>query len=162
MDLKKDKTDEIKDETTEAKKILAKNELVKSGYSEIVIDHWLNPRNLGKIQNYNGYSGKISSSCGDSMWVWLKIENGTVKNATFLSDICIGAVSAGSMMTEMIKGKEISKILTISDHDILRELGGLPAQYEHCAGLAQKTLKFAIADYNAYKAAPWKKLYEQK
>ncbi|HED23812.1 MAG TPA: iron-sulfur cluster assembly scaffold protein [Firmicutes bacterium] len=158
MYLKNDETSE----TEKTKKERAKEELANIGYSETVIDHWLNPRNLGQMQNYNGFSGKISSSCGDSIWIWIKVEKRIVKKATFMSDICIGAVSAGSILTEMIKGKDIARILAISADDILTALGGLPKKYEHCAGLAANALKYAIADYNAYEAAPWKKFYEQK
>jgi len=136
--------------------------LSKDGYSEVVIDHWLNPRNLGEMKNYDGYSGKITSSCGDSMWVWLKLEDNVIENATFVSDICIGAVSSGSMLTEMVKGKTITEALWISPDDILRALGGLPEYFVHCATLADTALKAAIRDYNAYKASPWKRLYQQK
>jgi nitrogen fixation NifU-like protein len=136
--------------------------LRKEGYSEAVIDHWLNPRNLGKMKNYDGYSEKITSSCGDSMWVWLKVKDGIIQNATYMSDICIGAVSSGSMLTEMVEGKTIGETLRISPDDILRALGGLPENFVHCATLAEMALKAAIRDYNAYKAAPWKRLYQQK
>ena len=136
--------------------------LTKDGYSEVVIDHWLNPRNLGEMKNYDGYSEKITSSCGDSMWVWLKLEDNVIENATFLSDICIGAVSSGSMLTEMVKGKTITEALWISSDDILRALGGLPENLVHCAALAEMALKAAIKDYNVYKASPWKRFYQKK
>jgi nitrogen fixation NifU-like protein len=136
--------------------------LARDGYSEAVTDHWLNPRNFGQMGNYDGYSGKITSSCGDSMWVWLKVKDDTIQNATFVSDICIGAISSGSMLTEMVKWKGITGALRISAGDILRALGGLPENFVHCAALAETTLKAAIRDYNAYKAAPWKRLYQQQ
>ena len=134
----------------------------KGGYSEVVIDHWLNPRNLGEMKNYDGYSEKITSSCGDSMWVWLKVKDNVIQNATYVTDICIGAVSSGSMLTEMVKGKRITEALRISPDDILRALGGLPENFVHCAVLAEMALKAAIRDYIAYKAAPWERLYRQK
>ena len=136
--------------------------LKKDGYSEAVIDHWLNPRNLGEMKNYDGYSEKITSSCGDSMWVWLRVKDSVIQNAKYVSDICIGAVSSGSMLTEMVKGKRIIEALGVSSDDILRALGGLPENFVHCATLAEMALKAAIRDYNAYKAAPWKRLYQQK
>jgi nitrogen fixation NifU-like protein len=136
--------------------------LRKDGYSEVVIDRWLNPRNLGQMENYDGYSGKITSSCGDSMWVWLKVKDDVIQDVTYLSDICIGAVSSGSMLTEMVENRTIREALRISSDDILRALGGLPENFVHCAALAEMTLKAAIRDYTAYKAAPWKRLYEQK
>jgi nitrogen fixation NifU-like protein len=136
--------------------------LRQDGYSDIVIDLWLNPRNLGQMDNYDGYSGKITSSCGDSMWVWLEVKNDVIQGVTYLSDICIGAVSSGSVLTEMIEGRTIREALRISSVDILRALGGLPENFVHCAALAETALKAAIRDYEAYKAAPWKRLYEQR
>ena len=135
---------------------------IKGGYSEVVIEHWLNPRNFGQLKSYDGYSGRITSPCGDAMWVWLRVYDNVILNATYVSDICIGAVASGSMATEMVKGKRIKDALRISSEDILRALGGLPENYIHCAALADKTLKAAIRDYNAYKDAPWKRLYRQQ
>jgi nitrogen fixation NifU-like protein len=141
-------------------------EVIKSlrgnGYSEVVIDRWLNPRNLGHMENYDGYSGKITSSCGDSMWVWLKVKDDVIQDVTYLSDICIGAVSSGSVLTEMVENRTIREALKISSSDILKALGGLPENFVHCAALAETALKAAIRDYEAYKAAPWKRLYEKK
>ena len=141
-------------------------EIIKSlrqdGYSDIVIDLWLNHRNFGQMDNYDGYSGKITSSCGDSMWVWLKVKNDVIQGVTYLSDICIGAVSSGSMLTEMVKGRTIGGALRISSSDILEALKGLPENFVHCAALAETALKAAIRDYEAYKAAPWKRFYERK
>jgi nitrogen fixation NifU-like protein len=136
--------------------------LRQDGYSDIVIDLWLNPRNFGQMDNYDGYSGKITSSCGDSMWVWLKVKNDVIQDVTYLSDICIGAVSSGSILTEMIEGRTIGETLKISSSDILEALKGLPENFVHCAALAETALKAAIRDYEAYKAAPWKRLYERK
>lgn len=134
----------------------------KSGYSEVVIDHWLNPRNLGRMENYHGYSEKNTTSCGDSMWIWLNVKGDIIQNAAYVSDICIGAISSGSMVTEMAKGKRITEALLISSDDILRALGGLPENFVHCVTLAEMALKAAIRDYNDYKIAPWKRLYQQK
>jgi nitrogen fixation NifU-like protein len=143
-----------------------KREIIKSlradGYSDAVIDRWLNPRNLGQMENYDGYSGKITSSCGDSMWVWLKVKGGVIQKVTYLSDICIGAVSSGSMVTDIARGKTIREALGVSSDDILKALGGLPKTFVHCAALAEMALKTAIRDYKAYDTAPWKRLYEQK
>jgi nitrogen fixation NifU-like protein len=136
--------------------------LREDGYSDVVIDHWLNPRNFGRMNNYDGYSRKITSSCGDSMWVWLKVKNDVIQGVTYLSDICIGAVSSGSMLTEMVEGRTIRGALNVSSRDILKALKGLPENFVHCATLAETALKAAIRDYEAYKAAPWKRLYERK
>jgi len=143
-----------------------KREIIKSlradGYSDAVIDRWLNPKNFGRIEHYDGYSGKITSSCGDSMWVWLKVKGGVIQKATYLSDICIGAVSSGSMVTDIARGKTIREALGVSSDDILKALGGLPEAFVHCATLAEMALKAAIKDYKVYDTAPWKRLYEQK
>lgn len=146
-----------RDRTENARELLRKD-----GYSQVVIDHWLNPRNLGEMKYYDGYSGRVTSSCGDSMWVWLRIKDSVIRDAAYLCDICIGAVSSGSILTGMVKGKRITEALRISPDDILRALGGLPESFVHCATLADTALKAAIRDYNAYKTSPWKRLYQQK
>jgi len=151
-----------KGKTEGAEDLEVTESLRKDGYSDVVIDRWLNPRNLGQMKNYDGYSGKITSSCGDSMWVWLKVKGDVIQKAAYLSDICIGAVSSGSMLTEMVEGRTIREAVGISSDDILRALGGLPENFVHCAALAAMALKAAIRDYKAYNAAPWKRLYEQK
>lgn len=115
-----------KGKTGEVEELEVIEALRKDGYSEVVIDHWLNPRNLREIGNYDGYSEKITSSCGDSMWVWLKVKDNVIQNATYLSDICIGAVSSGSMLTEMVENRTIREALRISSDDILRALGRCP------------------------------------
>ena len=77
----------------------------------------------------------------------LKVRNDVIRDATFISDICIGAVASGSMPTEMVKGKSVREALRISSADILSKLGGLPEQFVHCAELAKNTLNLAINDY---------------
>ena len=138
------------------------NELRKDGYSETVIAHWLNPKNFGQMKDYDGYSNKFTGSCGDSMWIWIKANNDIIQDASYVSDVCIGSVSSGSILTEMIKGKTIGSALRISQDDILKELEGLPEQFTHCAKLAKDSLNMAIIDYNAYKNTPWKRAYEQR
>ena len=149
------------DEVQEAREELRKD------YSDVVVDHYLNPRNLGRMENHDGYAN-VTSPCGDSMWLWLKVRydsrtgKDVIQNATFICDICVGAVSAGSMLTELIEGKTIKKALAIKQDDSLRELGGLPEQFVHCAALAEDTLKAAIRYYADYAVAPWKRLYQRK
>ena len=151
-----------KGKTDRAEELGVIEALREDGYSDVVIDRWLNPRNLGQMENYDGYSGKTTSSCGDSMWVWLTVKDSVIQKAAYISDICIGAVSSGSMLTEMVENKTIREALRISSDDILKALGGLPQSFTHCAVLAEMALKAAIREYKAYKAAPWKRLYEQK
>jgi nitrogen fixation NifU-like protein len=138
--------------------------LRKDGYSEIVIDHWLNPRNLRtrNRKECDGFSDWFTGPCGDSMEICLKVRNDIIWNATFVSDICIGAVASGSMLTEMVKGKSLREALRISSGDILSKLGGLPEQFIHCAELAKNTLNLAINDYREFAREPWKRAYQQK
>jgi nitrogen fixation NifU-like protein len=76
------------------------------------------------MQKYDGYSNKFKGSCGDSMWVWIKVNNDIIQEASYISDVCIGSITCGSILTEMIKGKSIGSALRISQDDILKELGG--------------------------------------
>ncbi|KUK31982.1 MAG: NifU-like protein [Thermoanaerobacterales bacterium 50_218] len=142
----------------------ARENLRKAGYSEQVIEHWLHPKNLGTIDKNecDGDSGWYTGPCGDSMRIFLKIRNGVIQQASFISDICIGAVSAADALTEMVRGKKVSEALALKAENVIKELGGLPAQEEHCAKLATITLKKAIADYEKYHQCPWKKPYEKK
>ena len=137
-----------------------REKLREDGYSEIVIDHWLHPRNVGPMKYYEA-EGSVTSPCGDSMWIWLRVKNGIIDDASFVSDICIGAVVSGSVLTEMIKEKSITSALAVSGGDILKELGGLPERFVHCATLAADTLKAGITDYLAFAKEPWKRAYQQ-
>ena len=129
-------------------------------YSEITIDHAMNPRNLGELDNAEGF-GKITGPCGDTMEIWLRVKNGTVADATFLTDGCGTSIASGSMITELAKGKSISQVQKISQQDVLSALDGLPEESEHCALLAANTLKAAIRDYLAMEREPWKRDYRQ-
>jgi len=129
-------------------------------YTETVIDHAMNPRNVGNMGNADGF-GKVTGSCGDSMEMWLKVRNGTVADATFLTDGCGTTIASGSMVTELIKGKSIPEAQKVTQQVILNALGGLPEESLHCALLTAETLKEAIKDYFALKREPWKKAYRQ-
>jgi nitrogen fixation NifU-like protein len=138
-----------------------RSELEASGYSKAVIDHYLNPRNLGRMKYYEGY-GHITSTCGDSMWVWLRVRGGKIIDIKFISDICLGAISAGSALTEMAKGRDVKEALSIGSDNVLKELGGLPDEFVHCAALAADTLKAAIKDYLRFARGPWKRAYQRE
>ena len=129
-------------------------------YSETTIDHFMNPRNLGDMADANGF-GRVTGPCGDTMEIWLKVEDGVVADATFLTDGCGTSIASGSMATELAKGRSIPEILQISQQDILKALGGLPEESAHCALLAANTLKEAIKDYITLKKEPWKRAYRQ-
>ena len=129
-----------------------------AGYSEVVIDHAQNPRNVGSIHNADG-SASVTGPCGDTMEIWLKVQNGTIRQATFWTDGCGTTIAAGSMVTELVKGKTIANALRISQQDVLDALGGLPEDSLHCALLAANTVKEAAKDYLAMKNEPWKRAY---
>lgn len=130
-------------------------------YSETVIEHNLNPRNLGSFFDADGYA-QITGPCGDTMEMWLKVDDNTIVKAGFTTDGCGTTIASGSMVTELVKGKKISEALRIGQQAVLDALGGLPADSEHCALLAANTLKAAIRDYIDMKNSPWKKAYRKK
>ena len=120
----------------------------------------MNPRNLGDMENADGFA-KVTGSCGDTMEIWLKVKNGAITDATFMTDGCGTSIASGSMITEIAKGKSISEGWKISKQDVLNALGGLPKESEHCALLAADTLNEAIRDYLAMKKEPWKRPYRK-
>jgi len=146
-----DKFDELEKEVMEE---------MKKAYTETVIDHAMNPRNTGKISNADGFAS-ITGPCGDTMQIWLKVNDGKVVDSTFWTDGCSATVACGSMATEMIKGEDVAQALAISQSDILETLGELPEGNLHCALLAANTVKAAIQDYIAIRKEPWKKAYRK-
>jgi nitrogen fixation NifU-like protein len=138
---------------------LVKQEMRKI-YSEAVIEHSMNPKNLGDMEDADGF-GRVTGSCGDTMHMWLKVKDGTIANATFLTDGCGTTVASGSMVTEMAKGKSLAEARKIDQEKVLSALGGLPQESQHCALLAADTLKAAIRDYFVVKKEPWKKAYQK-
>ncbi|MFC2000934.1 iron-sulfur cluster assembly scaffold protein [Chloroflexota bacterium] len=129
-------------------------------YSQTVIDHAMNPRNVGKTKAADGYAS-VTGSCGDTMDIWLKVKDDTIVKATFMTDGCGTTIAAGSIITKLVKGKNISLALRTSQGDVLIALGGLPEESEHCALLAANTLKTAIKDYLAFNNESWKRAYKR-
>ncbi len=129
-------------------------------YSEKVIELWLNPKNIGIIDNYQS-AGKITGPCGDTMQIFLKINNDKIIDAHFITDGCATSVAAGSMATELARGKTIQDAFKISQQLILDALDGLPEDSVHCALLASNTLKKALRDYLVCKKDPWKRVYKK-
>lgn len=129
-------------------------------YSEAVIEHSMNPRNLGELEDAAGFA-RVTGPCGDTMQMWLKVKDETISNASFMTDGCSTTLASGSMVTELAKGKSIAEAHKISQENILNALGGLPEESQHCALLATNTLKEAIRDYLAIKKEPWKKAYHK-
>jgi nitrogen fixation NifU-like protein len=138
---------------------LIKDEMRKV-YSETAIEHGMNPRNVGDIENADGFA-KVTGSCGDTMQIWLKVKDNTISDARFVTDGCGTSMAAGSMVTELAKGKSVSQAQKISQQYVLSALDGLPEESEHCALLAADTLREAVKDYLALKKEPWKKAYRK-
>jgi nitrogen fixation NifU-like protein len=135
--------------------------LVWVEYSPIVIDHAEHPRNVGSMENADGF-GRVIGPCGDTMEIWLRVKEGAILQATFWTDGCGTSIAAGSMVTELAKGKAATDALSITQQDVLDALGGLPEDSSHCALLAANTLQEAIRDYLALERAPWKRAYQSR
>ena len=116
-------------------------------YSEKVMDHFRNPRNVGVIENADGVGEVGNARCGDIMKIYLKIDNDIVTDVKFETFGCGSAIASSSMATEMIKGKPISEVLTLTNKAVTEALGGLPAHKLHCSVLAEEAIKAAMKDY---------------
>jgi len=122
---------------------------IKSLYSEKVMEHFKNPRNVGEIENPDGIGHVGNPVCGDIMELYIKVKNNTIVDAKFKTFGCGAAIATSSMVTEMVKGKSISDALAISNRAVAEALGGLPPIKMHCSVLAEEALRSAIEDYIA-------------
>jgi len=129
-------------------------------YSEITLDHAMNPRNVGSLENADGFA-MVTGPCGDTMEIWLRVKNDRIIEATFMTDGCGTTIATGSMVTELVKGEAISHVLRINQQDVLKALDGLPEESQHCALLAANTMRAAIRDYLTMKREPWKRAYRK-
>ncbi len=116
-------------------------------YNDKVMDHFMNPHNVGEIENADGTGTYGSPVCGDMMQITLKIEDDVIKDAKFKTFGCGSAIASSSVATDMIIGKTIDEALAITNKQIINELGGLPAVKIHCSVLADHAIKSAIYDY---------------
>ena len=117
-------------------------------YSEKVMDHFQNPRNVGEIENASGVGTVGNAKCGDIMRMYLDIdENGIIRDCKFKTFGCGAAIATSSMATEMIKGKSVDEALKLTNKAVVEALDGLPPQKLHCSVLAEEAVKAAIADY---------------
>lgn len=116
-------------------------------YSEKVMDHFMNPRNVGSIENADGIGEVGNAKCGDIMKIYLKIQNDIITDVKFETFGCGSAIASSSMATEMIKGKPLSEALTLSNKAVVEALDGLPAHKLHCSVLAEEAIKSAVLDY---------------
>ena len=116
-------------------------------YSETVMDHFRNPRNVGVIENADGVGEVGNAKCGDIMKIYLKIKDDIIEDVKFETFGCGSAIASSSMATEMIKGKPLSQALTLTNKAVAEALDGLPAHKLHCSVLAEEAIKSAIKDY---------------
>ncbi len=130
-------------------------------YSETAVDHMNNPRNAGMISSPDGQAC-ITGPCGDTMQIWLRVRDGVIEQASFWTDGCGTTIAAGSMVTELARGKRALEAYSIRQQDVLDALGGLPDESVHCALLAANALKQAVQDYLAYRREPWKRAYDKR
>ena len=124
-------------------------------YSEKVMDHFKNPRNVGVIEDANGIGEVGNAKCGDIMKIYLKVNDGIIEDVKFETFGCGSAIASSSMATEMIKGKPLSEALTLTNKAVAEALDGLPAHKLHCSVLAEEAIKKAILDYYKTNGIPY-------
>ena len=116
-------------------------------YTDTVMDHFRNPRNVGEIENADGVGEVGNAKCGDIMKIYLKIKDNVITDIKFETFGCGSAIASSSMATEMIKGKTIEEALALTNRQVVDALGGLPAHKLHCSVLAEEAVKSAVRDY---------------
>ena len=116
-------------------------------YSEKVMDHFMNPRNVGEIEDANGIGEVGNAQCGDIMKMYLKINGNTIEAVKFKTFGCGAAIATSSMATELIKGKTIDDALKLTNKAVMEALDGLPPVKVHCSVLAEQAIKSALSDY---------------
>lgn len=122
-------------------------------YSEKVMDHFQNPRNVGKMEDADGVGEVGNAKCGDIMKMYIKVEDDIITDVKFNTFGCGSAIATSSMATEMIKGKSIDEALELSNKSVVEALDGLPTNKIHCSVLAEEAVKAAIEDYRSRQAA---------
>lgn len=117
-------------------------------YSDKVMEHFINPRNVGVIEDADGIGEAGNAKCGDIMKMYLKIEDDIIKDVKFETFGCASAIASSSMATELIKGKPVSEAMTLTNKAVAEALDGLPAYKMHCSVLAEEAIQKALDDYN--------------
>ena len=117
-------------------------------YNDKVMDHFMNPHNVGEIENADGTGTYGSPVCGDMMQITLKIEDDVIKDAKFKTFGCGAAIATSSMATEMVKGKTVDEALELTNKAVMEALDGLPPEKVHCSVLAEEAIRSAIDDYH--------------
>lgn len=123
-------------------------------YSKKVLDHFMNPRNVGEIPDADGVGMEGNPVCGDVMKIYIKVDGDRIVDAKFQTFGCGAAIAVSSMITEMVKGKTLDEAMKISKDLVAEALGGLPPQKMHCSNLGADALKKAIEDYLSKKKKP--------
>jgi nitrogen fixation NifU-like protein len=132
-------------------------ERIRKEYSDVAIDHWQNPRNFKTIKNPDAYA-KVTGPCGDTMEMFITVQNEKIFECGFQTDGCGSSIVCGSVATELVKKKTLDQALDIISADkILKILGGLPEAYVHCAQLSAETMRRALTDCLSQKKSSWKK-----
>ena len=116
-------------------------------YSEKVMDHFANPRNVGELADANGVGEVGNSKCGDIMRMYIKVKDNVIQDVSFKTFGCGAAIATSSMATELIKGKTIDEALKLTNRAVMEALDGLPPVKVHCSFLAEQAIKAAVADY---------------
>jgi nitrogen fixation NifU-like protein len=116
-------------------------------YNQTVMDHFMNPRNMGDVKDADGIGEVGAAACGDIMKISLKIKDGKIEDARFKTFGCGSAIASSSMATELIKGRTIDEAMNFSNQEVVDALGGLPPVKIHCSVLAEEALKAALEDY---------------
>jgi nitrogen fixation protein NifU and related proteins len=124
-------------------------------YSDKVMDHFKNPRNVGEIPDADGIGQVGNARCGDIMKMYLKIRDNVIEDVKFETFGCGSAIASSSMATEMIKGKTIGEALAVTNKDVVEALDGLPAHKLHCSVLAEEAVKAAVKDYYDRNGIPY-------
>ena len=126
-------------------------------YTDIVMDHFMHPRNVGEITNADGVGEVGNAKCGDIMKMYLKINGNIIEDVKFETFGCGSAIASSSMATELIKGKTIDEALAVTNKQVVDALGGLPAHKLHCSVLAEESIKSAVKDYYDRNNIPYDK-----
>ena len=116
-------------------------------YSDKVLDHFSNPRDVGELEDANGVGEVGNAKCGDIMKMYLKIKDNTIEDVKFKTFGCGAAIATSSIATEMIKGKSVDEALKLTNKAVVEALDGLPASKIHCSVLAEQAIKSALSDY---------------
>jgi nitrogen fixation protein NifU and related proteins len=129
--------------------------------NEAFLEHALTPSNLGMLPQPEAY-GRFERSCGDALELYLRVREGTIADARFMTEGCLATIACGSALTSLIKGQSVQEAAQVTPEAVQEAVGGLPAGEEHCADLAVGSLRQAVSDYYSKLHHPWKAFYGQR